>query len=51
MSKLRSFVCKKCNAKVQALATDVTHRCPANNMRLEAFQLIRDNDESNNTKR
>ena len=48
MAPMRSFECGKCHAKVVALATDVTHKCPAFQMKLVAFKQTGEVDEGNN---
>lgn len=45
--EMRYFSCPKCNLKVKALATDVSHRCPSFQRKLVAF-VREEQNESNN---
>jgi len=38
---MRYFECPKCNAKVHAIATDVTHRCPSNKSKFTPFVEVK----------
>jgi len=37
---MRNFQCPKCDLKVTARATDVSHRCPNNKSQVTAFVCL-----------
>jgi hypothetical protein len=38
----QTWKCVECARTVEAIATEVSHRCPANRLRVTAFRLVRE---------